>query len=88
MNMLKNEPARGLFIAPTLRTNSYPLTIHITRNRVCKKTNNQCPQMWTLMDDERKAYAQSFTMRSINMIRSWRILKPDMTLFGMPGFMG
>lgn len=34
--MLKNEPARGLFIAPTLRTNSYPLTIHITRNRVCK----------------------------------------------------
>lgn len=40
------------------------------------------------MDDERKAYAQSFTMRPINMIRSWRILKPDMTLFGMSGFMG
>lgn len=40
------------------------------------------------MDDERKAYAQSFTMRSINMIRSWGILKPDMPNNVMSGFMG
>lgn len=86
--MLKNEPARSLFIAPTLRERIHIHYPSISHGIVFATTNNQCPHLWTLMDDERKAYAQSFTMRSINMIRSWRILKPGMPNNAMPGFMG
>lgn len=85
--MLKNEPARRLVHLAGSLNEFISINHPYHAESYLQKTDNQCPHLWTLMWFQ-PANPQSFTMRSINMIRSWRILKPDMTLFGMSGFMG